>query len=162
MVFLIFEIFQDTEETLELFHKTYVKLRPSVGRHHPKNWLKLGHCPNLQDPPPPVGLGYLSRWFFWVDFFIDFLDELGHCEHNTLLGGHGHLYTWLCPFVLAKLGFETICIHIILLFHFEGLGTECKALKILLGWLPTPSTTDFGLFAPPPHPTNKNGGWTIF
>ena len=29
--------------------------------------------------PPPVRLGRLSRWICWVDF----LDEFGHCEHNT-------------------------------------------------------------------------------
>ena len=50
-----------------------------------KKTAKAGTLSQPLRPPPLVRLGWsaLSGEFFGQIFVIDFLDELGHCEHNT-------------------------------------------------------------------------------
>ena len=52
------------------------------GNQNPKP-AKVWTLSKTRDLPSPLArFGRNSRWHFSRDFFIDFLDELSHCEHN--------------------------------------------------------------------------------
>ena len=63
----------------------------------------MGHLPTAvkgRQPPRPPTPGEVGTPFLGGFFFIDFLDELGHCERNTYFSQNIWTFSmciWICP-----------------------------------------------------------------